>query len=46
MKPDVLTITALVFVIGVLVSSFGITEGFGDSENSPPSALHQGVTIR
>ncbi len=46
MKPDVLTITALVFVIGVLVSSMGITEGTASKRDVPPPALHQGVVIR
>lgn len=47
MKPDVLTITALVFVIGVLVSSMGITDGLDSSKRDvPPPALHQGIAIR
>ncbi|MGH1487106.1 MAG: hypothetical protein ACRBCI_12905 [Cellvibrionaceae bacterium] len=46
MKPDVLTITALVFVIGVLVSSMGITDGLDSKRDVPPPALHQGIAIR
>lgn len=44
MKPDVLTITAIIFVVGVLISSLGITEDLNKQENTaPPSALQQGV---
>lgn len=47
MKPDVLTVTALVFVIGVLISSMGITEGLNSNNSDvPPPALQQGVTAR
>lgn len=47
MKPDVLTITAIVFVIGVLISSMGITDGLDDKrEVTPPPALHQGIAVR
>lgn len=46
MKPDVLTITAIVFVIGVLLSSTGITDGFSKKEVAPPPALQQGVALR
>lgn len=45
MKPDVLTITAIVFVVGVLLSSTGITDGF-KKNTPPPPALHQGVNVR
>jgi len=46
MKPDVLTITALIFVVGVLISSLGITDDLNSQNISPapPSALQQGVT--
>ena len=43
MKPDVLTITAVVFVIGVLVSSIEITNGFDTKRDVPPPALHLGI---
>jgi len=46
MKPDVLTITAIVFVIGVLARSMGITEGMKDARDVPPPALHQGIAVR
>lgn len=47
MKPDVLTITAIVFIAGVLISSLGITEDLGSQGNTaPPTALHQGVATR
>lgn len=46
MKPDVLTITAIVFVAGVLISSLGITEDLDSEQPSqPPSALQQGVVV-
>ncbi len=47
MKPDVLTITALVFVVGVLISSLGITDDLSNPEDvAPPSALQQGIAGR
>lgn len=47
MKPDVLTITALVFVIGVVVSSLGITDDISNEQESTPiSALQQGIAQR
>lgn len=46
MKPDVLTITAIVFVAGVLISSLGITEDLQEDSITPPSALQQGITVR
>ena len=45
MKPDVLTITAIVFIFGVLVSSMGLTEGTSPKRDVPPPALHQGVVV-
>lgn len=46
MKPDVLTITAIVFVFGVLASSMGVTEGTTSKREVAPPALHQGVVVR
>ena len=47
MKPDVLTITAIVFVAGVLISSLGITEELdSDGKTAPPTALQQGIATR
>jgi hypothetical protein len=46
MKPDVLTITTIIFIVGVLISSLGITEELDSEESSaPPSALQQGITV-
>ncbi|AGN11364.1 hypothetical protein [Simiduia agarivorans] len=45
MKNDVLTITALVFVIGVLVTGVFSSEWFED-EPEVPTALLQGVATR
>ena len=46
MKPDILTLTALVFVVGVLISSMGITQGLDKKSDVPPPALQQGVSVR
>lgn len=47
MKTDVLTIAAIIFLVGVLVSSLGITEGFdAESESAPQAELQQGVSER
>ncbi len=43
MKPDVLTVTAIVFVVGVLISSLGITEDLTSKGEIAPPALHQGI---
>jgi hypothetical protein len=46
MKPDVLTITTIIFIVGVLISSLGITEELDSEEPStPPSALQQGIAV-
>lgn len=45
MKFDVLTVTALLFIVGVLMSSLGITEDLVSQSNmAPPSALQQGIS--
>ena len=46
MKNDVLTIAIVVFFIGVLISSVGLSDVFDDKEPEVPSALQQGVTLR
>ena len=47
MKNDVLTIAIVVFFIGVLISSVGLSNVFEDKEpETPPSALQQGLTLR
>jgi hypothetical protein len=46
MKPDVLTLTAIVFVVGVLISSMGITEGLDKKRDVPPPALQQGIALK
>ncbi len=45
MKSDVLTLAAVVFIVGMIVSSFGITEVFQSEASEPPAALHQGVVV-
>jgi hypothetical protein len=47
MKPDVLTLTAIVFVAGVLISNLGITDDTNNVNNiAPPTALQQGIAAR
>lgn len=46
MKNDILTIAIIVFVVGVLASSVGLSDVFGADEQQVPTALHQGVTLR
>lgn len=45
MKTDVMIIVILVFCLGVLASSVGLTKVF-ESEPTPPGALQQGVATR
>ncbi|WNO08842.1 hypothetical protein [Teredinibacter sp. KSP-S5-2] len=45
MKTDVLTLAALVFVVGLLASGLGLTDVF-DKDPVPPAALQQGVATR
>jgi hypothetical protein len=45
MKADVLTLTAVVFVVGMLVSGLGITEVFDSEVAAPPAELQQGVVM-
>lgn len=45
MKSDVLTVAAIVFVVGTIASSFGITDVFESEASAPPSALQQGVVV-
>ncbi len=46
MKADVLTVAAVVFVVGMLASTLGITDVFEKSEVAEPQAqLHQGVVV-
>lgn len=45
MKTDVLTLAALVFIVGLLASSFGVTDVF-KGDQSPVGALQQGVATR
>lgn len=42
MKTDVLTLVAVVFVVGLLLSGFGVTEVF-QNDNPPPAPLQQGI---
>lgn len=45
MKADVLTVTALVFALGVLVTGIS-NSGWFEKEPEVPSALMQGVATR
>ena len=45
MKTDILTVAAVVFVIGVLVTSIVGSDIF-NNEQEPPAALQQGIAIR
>lgn len=45
MKTDVLTFAALVFVVGLLVSSVISSGIFDSAEQEPPAELQQGVAI-
>ena len=42
MKTDVLTLAIAIFLVGILVSSFGITDVF-DTDSEPTSELQQGI---
>ncbi|MFL0797559.1 MAG: hypothetical protein K6L73_08715 [Cellvibrionaceae bacterium] len=48
MKPDILTILALVFGLGMAASSLGLTESLAgeQQQKQPASALHQGVLTK
>ncbi len=46
MKADVLTLAVVIFVVGILVSGFGLTEVFKADEEAPPAALQQGVATK
>jgi hypothetical protein len=43
MKADVLTLAVVIFVVGILVSGLGLTKVFESNEETPPTALQQGV---
>lgn len=44
MKPDILTILALIFGLGMAASSLGLTDSLSSNDQREPvSALHQGV---
>lgn len=45
MKSDVLTLAAIVFVLGMVVSGLGITDVFKPEMSAPPAALQQGVVV-
>lgn len=45
MKTDVLTLAAIIFLVGILVSSLGITRVFdAESESAPRAERQQGVS--
>lgn len=46
MKADVLTLAVVIFVVGILVSGLGLTEVFKSEEQTPPTALQQGVATK
>ncbi|MCD9457717.1 hypothetical protein [Marinibactrum halimedae] len=43
MKNDVLTLAAIVFFVGVLVSSVGVKSVFHNEGDTPPAQLQQGI---
>lgn len=45
MKSDVLTLAAVVFVVGMIASGFGVTDVFESKAVAPPAALQQGVVV-
>lgn len=45
MKSDVLTLAAVVFLVGTIASGFGITDVFDQEAAEPPTALQQGVVV-
>ncbi len=45
MKTDVLTLAALVFIVGLLLSSFSVSEIF-DSNEDAPAPVQQGSISR
>lgn len=45
MKTDVLTVAAIVFVVGMLASTLGITDVFENEVAEPQAPLHQGVIV-
>jgi|GEM_PF-838840 len=46
MKADVLTLAALIFLLGLLISAFGGSKVFDDDEPVVPSALQQGIATK
>ena len=45
MKFDVMSLAAVVFVVGLVLSSFGIDDAHSDDQE-PPTALQQGFALR
>lgn len=45
MKSDVLTVAAVVLVVGMIISGLGITDMFESEVSAPPEALQQGVAV-
>ena len=43
MKADVLTLAAVVFVLGMIISGVSGTTDLFDSQQEPPAALQQGI---
>ncbi|WP_155238656.1 hypothetical protein [Teredinibacter turnerae] len=46
MKTDVLTLAAVIFVVGLIASGLGIIGGSeAEAEDLPPADLHQGIVV-
>lgn len=45
MKSDVLTLAAIVLVVGMVISGLGITDMFEKEASVPPEELQQGVVV-
>ena len=45
MKPDFLTLAALMFIVGLLASSLALTDTFKFEKSSPPTELQRGFPI-
>ncbi|TVZ37517.1 hypothetical protein P886_1858 [Alteromonadaceae bacterium 2753L.S.0a.02] len=46
MKTDVLTLAAVIFVVGLIASGLGVFGGSeAEAEDLPPAELHQGIVV-
>lgn len=47
MKTDVLTLAAIIFVVGLLVTGLGVSENNeAPATDAPAAGLHQGVVVK